>query len=398
MRRLPLKAPALADPLWNALTTPCAGPVVAVQEWRVGVRSPLWCCALACSAIDRAHDTVRTLTGAGREMTLAAARRKAAFEVVERLAFFESPFPATGRIDAPVSCPLDAYHVKGHDLTSGERVSSVASNVFGHPRGCYWSSRPDRPSSNGYAAGESVADATARAVLELIERDALMTAWRTKSVLPTLQPQDFGLEAALRRTDDRGLRATFVDMSSTRHVPATICVLRGPGPDELPITTIGSAADVEIDRAMRRALIEAESVHAMCAQRVMDVGRSSPDFVEFSANAFQYLDPSRLADLDFLDAGPLRAPSVEPLQATGEQLVNQLAKRLAAQRVTVHVFDVTPSWATDFGVHVAAARSEDLYPLELGRGDGALANRMAERAQAARSIPASINLEPVPLA
>ncbi len=158
-----------------------------------------------------------------------------------------------------------------HSLVDGaERLVPSRLVWFGHPtRSAGTWARAD---SNGCAAGRTRADATQRALLELVERDAVAQWWYQQPRRPRVAP------AALRDPLVRRLlawlaadgRASWVlDLTGDLGVPvaAAISVCRhGPHPRVL----MGFAARLSMRHAVRRALVELAQEQAIV--RAADAG------------------------------------------------------------------------------------------------------------------------------
>lgn len=111
--------------------------------------------------------------------------------------------------------------------------------------------------SNGCAAGRSVADATLRGLLEVVERDAMAIWWYNRIPRRRLEWRRLGasrmLEAAAEALADRGRRVEIFDITTDIEIPAVAAVTT----DRLDrLLAIGSAAHPDPSIAVEKALLE----------------------------------------------------------------------------------------------------------------------------------------------
>jgi ribosomal protein S12 methylthiotransferase accessory factor len=113
--------------------------------------------------------------------------------------------------------------------------------------------------STGLAAGSDPSAATSSALLEVVERDAFMLAWRHQMATPRVDLDSLGhgqeamLVAALRSS---GMKCQARLMTQDIPLPVIVVVLRGQAPAH-PVAVIGAGAAAHPRRALRLALEEA---------------------------------------------------------------------------------------------------------------------------------------------
>lgn len=113
--------------------------------------------------------------------------------------------------------------------------------------------------STGLAAGDDEHSATASALLEVVERDAFMLAWRHRVPTPGIDLDSIGLGheatlvAALRST---GMRCRARLITQDIALPVVVVVLQGRTSTQ-PAAVIGAGAAAQPLRAVRLALEEA---------------------------------------------------------------------------------------------------------------------------------------------
>ena len=119
--------------------------------------------------------------------------------------------------------------------------------------------------SSGLAAGGSIADASYRALLEMIERDSL-ARWFTASPMHRLRSRFLpassasnGLSDLLEICQQQRVMPAFWRITNSMAVPTVFCQLfdLGAGRGEIVGYATGSASDVTWIAACRRALMEA---------------------------------------------------------------------------------------------------------------------------------------------
>ncbi|WP_158293881.1 TOMM precursor leader peptide-binding protein [Kribbella sp. VKM Ac-2568] len=272
-----------------------------------------------------------------------------------------------------------------------------------------------QPTSSGFAAGPDRSCATARALLEVIERDAFMIAWSHR--LP-------GRRVAAAQVPDeqiRGLAASYADrgvelmvhLLPTDTVAAVVLAIAWS--DRLPAATIGLGAALDPLAAARSAVLEVGQARSALQTRLAysDV-RARLD--ELSAAPAEALS---LEDHDLVYAAPaaaaarmrfLREARLEPWpdltpqsDAAGNEL-EVLTRSLAEVAPDVLAVDVTPRDVAGLGVSVVRGLVPGFVPIWFGAKGARLGGRrlleMPSRI-GLRQRPAlldELNLDPHPLA
>jgi ribosomal protein S12 methylthiotransferase accessory factor len=112
--------------------------------------------------------------------------------------------------------------------------------------------------SNGLAAGTSIADASHRALLELIERDAVLFSWYTRTPGRRILVSRADVPEIARMIDDvEALGASIELYRIDSRTPAYTVVCLGIGDGvNWPSCTVGFGADLDIHAATRKAVLE----------------------------------------------------------------------------------------------------------------------------------------------
>jgi thiazole/oxazole-forming peptide maturase SagD family component len=228
--------------------------------------------------------------------------------------------------------------------------------------------------SNGLAAGTDAESATARAVLELVERDAMMAAWMTgakgryvdldetldvdlRAIVDALRAQGPGVEVYLVPTSMYGVTAVALSLGDGR---------RWPG------VTLGLGADRSPRAAIRAALLElaqtAPHLATLLRDRTHPVPKHPQDVRDMLDHAAYYFPANRVEAFDRLRCGGTSRlrDLVEPVPETS---VTDLKGVLGSAGVRVAIVDVTSADVAMGPFRVVRAVSPDLQPISYGHGN-----------------------------
>jgi ribosomal protein S12 methylthiotransferase accessory factor len=251
--------------------------------------------------------------------------------------------------------------------------------------------------SNGLAAGATLTDASMRAAVELIERDAFMISWLAR--LPGRrilidESVDAATREVVRQLAERGARTELYLVDVGLAVPTVVAVGFGDG-KRWPGAAVAMAAHLGPHAAIRKAILELGHVGPYLRRLMLEGKQTIPDRPEdvhtLDDHAFYYFPPSRAHAFDFLGRGGAThaADLEEPEDLSLAALVHRI--RAAGQRIAV--VDVTsPDLATS-PFRVARALGPDFQQIHFGHVLGRLGNPRL-RAMA----PHGINTDPHPMA
>jgi ribosomal protein S12 methylthiotransferase accessory factor len=260
-------------------------------------------------------------------------------------------------------------------ISSGERVFVPAQLVWLQAEPPPNETPIGFATSSGTASAETRAEATLRATLELIERDAFMITWSNRLSLDRLSwanDPDAAAYAA-ERFDPTGLTYAAVDLSAFLGVPSVLGVVRGPR-GEAPLG-IGAASASTARRAWRKALGEAFSVRTSASLFVSSCASARPDFGPdyesvrtFEDHVHLYAFDDTIGRCAFLDSSD-RVRSLTTVESlpgvTAVEQLAALAEHLRRRRIDVFVVDITPLDLRELGICVMRAVSPDLCPLDV---------------------------------
>ncbi|MEO8888783.1 MAG: YcaO-like family protein [Jatrophihabitantaceae bacterium] len=228
------------------------------------------------------------------------------------------------------------------------------------------------PTSTGLACHPDPWRALYSALLEVIERDAVMITWLTRTGGEPLR-------TSLRWLGDQGNAVRFdravehyelYRLDSPTGVPVVFAVAFGA--EQQPGAAVGAAADLDLGRACRKALVEAHQTmhwasHMMTAGRTGSADGALRDLDDHVAH---YLDHQYVRAFDFLRRGTRAALDVElgvlPPAVDPEAGCRALVARAEAAGVDCFAVDVTAPEVRSAGLWVIRAVLPGLYPLLVG--------------------------------
>ena len=255
--------------------------------------------------------------------------------------------------------------------------------------------------SNGLAASFDEDDASQRATLELIERDALMAAWRSGCPGQRLG-MDEAVDPVLRRVLDGietlGATVEVYSLPTSACGVTILCLALGDG-ERYPGATIGLGTSLDRLTALRQAVLElgqtGPHLRRMMRSRALRVPEEPGGVIQMTDHAAYYFPSERVAAFDRLrsDGAPVawrdfaaqvpnQSPSAFALGA------NELRMALEAAGIRIALVDVTSADVATGPFRVVRAVSPDLQPISYGYGlDREPVNRLRMRGLASDAPP-----------
>ncbi len=186
--------------------------------------------------------------------------------------------------------------------------------------------------SNGNAAGNTVDEAIAQGLLELVERDHVALWWYNRLRMPGLDLASFGdpwLDAVRERFAEEGRDLWALDLTADLGIPAVTALATGSRRDTG--VALGFGAHPDLGRALQRAVTELVQLEAGVPSGGLGEGAETPS--PDGANAYLLPDPEV----------PLRTPADAPPGATGDVRtdLDALVAAVEAQGLEVLVLDQT---------------------------------------------------------
>jgi ribosomal protein S12 methylthiotransferase accessory factor len=399
------------DPLTGVLSR-----IVVEKASDRGQDSPIVITAAPPHVIDEGGELRRLPLGWGKGLTLSGAILSAVGEAIERYA---PSLPDLARIrwarpeelDAPYLDPRScSLYTEGQYDREGFPYVRFDPNVR-HPWAPGWWLEGGpvwipaimaflsltlcqehaicQGTSNGLAAGSTVEDASLRATLELVERDAFMAAWLTGSPGLRIAIDD---EAELQHiiAGIEALGAT-VELYSLESACGTtvLCLAFGDG-IRYPGLTIALGTDLDARSAARQAVLELGQTGPHLRRMMMADSYRIPaapeDVREMLDHASYYFPADRASAFDRLRsaAAPVSIGSLPTMERSLAACTRELGKR----SVRVALVDVTSADVATGPFRVVRAVSPDLQPISYGYGfDRVTVARIGARGVAA-DIPA----------
>lgn len=298
---------------------------------------------------------------------------------------------------AVVAADKPVRWLRGERLLGGEPVwvpaalalmtlPLVEGEDFGHPN------------SSGCAVHVEGVAAAARALLEVIERDAIALLWSAQRPLDSIHPATVELSGAapvlIEQLAAVGISVRAYDATSDIGIPVAYVVAEREGG-----CWVAAAAAVSLTSAVEKALYEAVQVHLSLGQTKTPTSpselRSASDFGAYMAS------PDRREAFAFVSGrGTTTPPSADtdrhpPSAATALSAV--VAALAAADRDAV-VVDVTTGELRDVGLTCRRAVVPSLQPFVFAAASEPSPQRLAEYRAAFSLAAGPVNPWPNPFA
>jgi ribosomal protein S12 methylthiotransferase accessory factor len=257
--------------------------------------------------------------------------------------------------------------VAGENLASGATTYVPAQLV-------YLSYPPEsepfirNPVSTGLAAGTSRAMAVHNGLAEVVERDAFITYYLTRTELPVI---DLGTAPPrIRRLVDRvtahGLELTVLDATTDLGVPVAIAVLVDRA--SRPAVTAAAAAGMDATAVIESALEEVVQTRLWTIQHLETTARdpaavTPEEITDYEDRGLLWAAHDRISDLDFWVESH-RETTVDAFRASGTPDRN-IVDRVTGSGYDCYAVDVTTRDISALGLTVQKVVAPRLQPLYL---------------------------------
>ncbi len=280
---------------------------------------------------------------------------------------------------APFTVDREIRWVHGHSLTADEPV--LVPEVLAYFYSGDQRERFVQGTSSGCASGSSLTEAVYFGLMELVERDAFLLAWYSKTPLPEIDPDSVRSPQA-RRVMDRlalcGYRTRLFDGRSTFPFPVVIAaaVREDGGPGAL---CFGAGASLDPESALRAGLAEiATDAPALSARTRAELPRLQAMAADFDQvhtvhdHTLLYGLPEMADHTSFLfDSEP--SCTMADLVAEAPLVTDDLwadlrwcVDVLAGQHLEVVAVEQTLPQQRELGLHTASVLVPGLLPIDFG--------------------------------
>jgi ribosomal protein S12 methylthiotransferase accessory factor len=339
----------------------------------------------------------------GKGLTMAVAQERALGEAVERYSsLFYQPQELTyarraelaGRSIDPAQLVLyrpEQYANVDYVPYTQESMMGWASGrsltrdelVFVPALAVYMAYNPEYPeenvfgiSSNGLAAGGSLAGAVFSAALEVIERDAFLIGWSNQLLTDRWEPAthpDPEFRRLHRVYERRGIRLELFQMPTDLEVAVFLAIGVAEDDRELPAAVVGLGAHPEAQTAAWKAFLEVGQIRPalrrrLCATETQERMQSllaDPKLVErLEDHDLLYSHPGALSKLEFLRKTPVTR--TEWPAGERQRDLTWLVEHLEAKGHELIYFDLTPHDMKRLGLYTARAIIPGFQPIDFG--------------------------------
>jgi ribosomal protein S12 methylthiotransferase accessory factor len=233
---------------------------------------------------------------------------------------------------------------------------------------------PDYPLVSGFATGSTLADATRRGWLEVLERDAFMIAWANRLPLqrvPLTAESPHGIGRYVGALEARGFELRCGTLTLDLGVHLAISLLRFPGPAG-PAVIVTAAADLDRAEACRRAIKEGAAGPPLLFRHFADAGGRLPEPVPeqvttMEQHALLYARPEMFHHLEpWWEAAPGPDLSAEGSRGEGRtpgEALRILARGLEARGLSAVRVDLTQPALRELGLFTVKVVVPGAYPM-----------------------------------
>ena len=250
--------------------------------------------------------------------------------------------------------------------------------------------------SSGLACGDTVEAALARALLEILERDAFMIVWASRLTLPLVESAGPGSRELVRSVWPPLCRRRPVGHSPAahdpRHRPRAGRVSGGIGRRGRRSSDGRAGLAQSARRGLRRSLCRRQARVAPAGPRSRAGGEQ---IASFDDHILYYADHDRAGAAAFLDASDDRTPaeSILPLEgARPAEWVAALCDRVDAAGSSAYAVDVTSPDVAELGLVVTRVVAPGLCGLDVSHDARFLGGRRLYEAAAAARAAARLDV------
>lgn len=299
----------------------------------------------------------------------------------------------------PYQDTSDLGWVKMYALGSDQEIAAPALAVL-----MAYETKGDEPflfpiTSNGLAAGPTLADAVLGGAYEAVERDAFLATWLNKLPAVKIDPNDHPDPEVRKLVTSYGRREVALELyrlPTTNDVHVFMGIGVNQGQQDGPAAVVGLGADHDPIVAARGALIEICQVRPALRmrlhmpetqERLTRLLEDHTQVKELEDHDLLYAHPSMLGSFDFLRDQPAQSFDwVTPINSSAVEKLEQLTAALLSEGTDLLYTNLTSQDIARFGAHVARVVIPDYQPMHFGLSERRLA------AQRLYQLPAQLGL------
>lgn len=260
----------------------------------------------------------------------------------------------------PLSPDTQTTWIMGTGLISGKKTalpSWIASSRNLSPHGF--------GSSNGCAAGQSLTRAAYRGLLEVIERDALMRHWYTKTVPKRVQLDSSTLQMLRDRHEPTNSRIELLSLESDFPFKIIAATLIGVS-DSHPKFLISASARLRLEDAVADAIMELSQQIQMYRRHtlVTDDNVQGNEGLSLGKNGLYYTNPENFKDIEWLVTGDVTSlePSDDSIQADDNTRLDTALEAFRRTSTNVILYETTNPEIKEIGLHAVKVVVPELAP------------------------------------
>jgi ribosomal protein S12 methylthiotransferase accessory factor YcaO len=219
-----------------------------------------------------------------------------------------------------------------------------------------------------------VTQAKTNALLELIERHIILSAWML-NVTPHSISHDSvtpDLVELLNYIDSTGYKVHILEIESVLNIPV-ILLMAEAQKEGIPYLLSSSAAAMSKWHSVQKALYDLiKAIHwHQKYTNLINVGQNDDIDANTINHAKLYYNRNKKDRWQFLiDRPPVKIPLVNDMYFPHEACTNQLTNllKMLQPRGDIYFVDRTPKALNRLGVHIVTALAEGLQPIHFGPG------------------------------
>ena len=231
------------------------------------------------------------------------------------------------------------------------------------------------PISTGCAFYYDSLTAIWKGICEVVERDAMMRLWYTKSQPIKIKMKDvldYSLYSRIKKIRNAGLKVHVFEISSTVGIPVIYTIIQG---EQYPYYCVGASADLNITKAINKSIDEAISIRVV-ANWSKSKGNKAYDYTNFywvdhlEKHMELYANWKDTPAFDFLLNSNLNEVSLHEVEHTGDYLTQpntmddlvDIASIFKNKGFDIYYKDITVPEVKEYG-HVMKVVIPQMIPL-----------------------------------